>query len=269
MSQTLMKTERDIGVMLTMEPRRKNDKLKYIKIDIGIFNGQGLNGPGEFDGFKDIIGRIGLKPFPISKKITFSAGASYLHGGIIQNTKYQYQMGFAGGNKTFLVDSSTSNIGKKNPRVYQGFDAQLKWKNKWGAAELRGEYWWGTQTAGASTNETPGILLAAGEGYYIRRFNGAFFYLLQNIINTHHQVGIKIDWFDPNTKVTAGEIGKSSINATNIKYTTYGMGYNYYINENLKVMLWYHVVNNEKTQLVGYTSDLHDNILTCRLQYRF
>ena len=80
-----------------------------------------------------------------------------------------------------------------------------------------------------------------------------------------------MDWFDPNTEVSKMEIGKSgtAVNATNIKYTTYSLGYNYYVNENLKFMFWYDFVTNEKTALTGYTSEVKDNVLTCRLQYRF
>jgi phosphate-selective porin len=82
---------------------------------------------------------------------------------------------------------------------------------------------------------------------------------------------VKIDWYDPNTRVSGMEIGRpgAGLSPANIKYTTYAFGYNYYFNENVKLMLWYHILKNEKTQLAGYTSDLKDNILTCRLQYRF
>lgn len=271
MSQTLMKTERDLGAMISFESRKKNDKWRYLKIDAGIFNGQGLNAPGDFDSYKDFIARASLKPFPITKKLTISSGVSYLNGGILQNTKYQYHMGTVSSNKTFVIDSNLTNIGKKDPRKYYGVDAQLRWKHSYGATEIRGEYWWGNQTASAASSETPAALLASGEAYYIRPFNGAFFYLLQNVVNQHHQLGFKIDWYDPNTKVAGNEIGKAgtSVNATNIKYTTYSFGYNHYINENVKIIFWYDVVKNEKTQLTGYTTDLKDNIFTCRLQYRF
>jgi predicted porin len=146
---------------------------------------------------------------------------------------------------------------------------QLKWKHKYGATELRAEYWRGTQTASANTSETPPTLLQ--DPYYIRRFDGAFVYLLQNIINKKHQIGFKYDWYDPNTEVKEEEIGKdaNNINATNIKYTTYSVGYNYSINENVRLMLWYDYVKNEKTSLAGYTSDLKDNVFTARLQFRF
>ena len=49
---------------------------------------------------------------------------------------------------------------------------------------------------------------------YIRHFNGAFFYFLQNIINTKHQLLVKYDWYDPNTKVKGNEIGKPGTNLT-------------------------------------------------------
>lgn len=271
MSQILMKTERDLGAMVTLESRKKNAPLRHFKLDMGMFNGQGLNGPGEFDGFKDFIARAGLKPVPLSKKLSFSAGLSFLQGGILQSNKYRYEMGETASGKVFLVDSSSNNIGQKDPRRYRGADAQLKLKHKWGYTELRGEYWWGTQTASSSTTETPGTLLTSADPYYIRQFNGAFFYLLQNIVNTHHQLGLKLDWYDPNTKVSGQEIGKAgtNLNAANIKYTTFSAGYNYYINENVKLMFWYDRVKNESTQLAGFTSDLKDNIFTCRLQYRF
>lgn len=40
MSQILMKTERDLGVMVSFEPRRPGHPLHYLKIDAGLFNGQ-------------------------------------------------------------------------------------------------------------------------------------------------------------------------------------------------------------------------------------
>src|SRR5882757_5198951 len=74
MSQILMKTERDLGAMISFEPRRKDHPLYFLKIDAGFFNGQGLTAPGDFDNFKDLISRISVKPISLSKRVTFSAG---------------------------------------------------------------------------------------------------------------------------------------------------------------------------------------------------
>ena len=60
MSQLLMKSERDLGAMVSLDARQKGAKLKYLKADFGVFNGQGINATGDFDNTKDIIGNIGL-----------------------------------------------------------------------------------------------------------------------------------------------------------------------------------------------------------------
>ena len=92
MSQTLMRTERDLGMMATFEPRKKSNRLRMFKIDLGVFNGQGLTGPDEYDSYKDLIGKISLKSTPVAKNILLSASASILEGGIEQNSKYVYRM---------------------------------------------------------------------------------------------------------------------------------------------------------------------------------
>lgn len=271
MSQILMKTERDLGAMVSFEPRKKDNPLRYLKIDAGLFNGPGLAATADFDSHKDLITRIALKPYPLAKNITISAGASCLDGGFLQNTKYVYSTNNNAFGKTFTVDSTSTNNGKIAPRKYYGADVQLKIKNKAGYTELRAEFITGTQTATSGTSETPPALLTGTDGYYVRKFNGAYFYLLQNIFNTHHQLIVKYDWYDPNAKVKSDDIGKpgTALTATDIKYSTLGFGYIHYVNENLKLVLWYEKVTNEKTQLPGFTSDLKDDVFTCRLQFRF
>ena len=66
---------------------------------------------------------------------------------------------------------------------------------------------------------------------------------------------IKLDWYDPNTKTAGNQIGAASSNftATNIKYTTFGFGYINYLTDNVKIVLYYAKVTNEKTQLPGFT----------------
>ncbi|MFT3846676.1 MAG: porin [Lacibacter sp.] len=271
MSQALMKSERDLGAMISLESRRKDQKLKYLHIDAGFFNGQGINATGDFDNRKDFIGRISLKPYKVGKKGILSAGLSYLNGGLLQNTKYKYQTGEAGGVIKMLVDSTASNLGKMSPRIYYGADAQLKFKNRKGFTEFRAEYVTGTQTGTASSNETPNALVTANDGFHIRQFNGAYFYYLQHLFSARHQLIVKYDWYDPNTKVKGKEIGAvgSNFPAANIRYHTIGIGYINYLTENVKLVLYYAKVMNEKTNLSGYTGDAKDDVFTCRLQFRF
>lgn len=269
MSQILMKTERDLGIMISFEPRKQNHPLRYLKIDAGLFNGQGLTAAGDFDSHKDFITRAGLKPYPIAKNLLLSFAASYLNGGLLQSTRYIYSANNV--SKNFKVDSSIANLGKIAPRKYYGADAQLKIECKAGFTELRAEYITGKQTGLANNTETPTLLPEASGSYYIRKFDGAYFYFLQNFISHAHQFIIKYDWYDPNISVSAKDIGKSGSNLTaaDIKFSTLGFGYIHYINENLKLVIWYDNVSNEKTQLPGFISDVKDDIFTCRMQFRF
>lgn len=267
MSQILMKTERDLGAMVSFEPRRKTHKYRWLKIDAGVFNGQGLTGVGEYDSYKDFIGRVYIKPQAITPSIKVSGGLSLLEGGFMQNSKYIYHMEGHGSTAKFVVDSNSANIGSKAPRHYGGVDMQWEFKHPNSTTVIRAEYWQGTQTAYANTSETPPVL--SSEPLYTRNFNGAFFYLLHTM--GKHQLGLKYDWYDPNTKVAGHDIikGNSNFHSADIKYNTVGMGYINYLNDNLKLVLWYEVVRNESTGLDGYTKDLRDNVLTCRLQFKF
>ena len=270
MSQTLMKTERDLGAMVSFDPRARNNFLRYIKLDAGFFNGPGLSSPNDYDSYKDFISRLFIKPYPVAGNMWLSGGLSYYNGGLLQDNKYRYVVNNKGGIPVFALDSSDANINSKAPRKYHGGDVQYKIKTGWGFTELRGEYWQGTQTATFLTSETPAALLGPNQGHYIRNFNGAFFYFLQNIVNTHHQFAVKYDWYDPNSKVKGTQIDSANgFGPADIKYSTLGIGYIYYINENLKLMLWYDDVKNEKTSLAGFTEDVKDNVLTIRLQFRF
>lgn len=275
MSQILMPGERDLGVMTSFEPQNKKHKLYHLKLDAGFFNGQGASGTTDFDSHKDFITRLILKPYAI-KKAEIGAGLSLLLGGWKNGTKFVYESGLnATGDKVFIVDSAISNFGKSSPRHYYGGDVQVKLHHAWGETEFRGEYWFGTQPGTATSTANPGTLPAANGGAplptYVRHFNGAFFYFLQNIINSKNQLIVKYDWYDPNQKVKGQEIGKAGTNLTaaDISFKTLGLGYAYYFNPQTKIIFYYSIIHNETTQLSGFTSDQPDNVFTCRLQFRF
>jgi hypothetical protein len=219
-----------------------------------------------------MIGNSALKPYHLSKQITFAIGASVLYGELMQNTKYVYSTKDVSGIKKVTVDSSASNLNQNSPRHYYGTNAQLKFKsNKGLTTELRGEFITGKQTGTINSTETPVALVAGTDGFHIRNFNGAYFYLLQQIFNVRNQLIIKYDWYDPNTKVSGNEIGAAGGNftAANIKYNTLGFGYVNYLTDNVKLVLYYAKVTNEKTLLTNYTKDIKDDVFTCRLQFRF
>lgn len=272
MSQILMKTERDMGAMLTFEPRDKKHPLSFLKVDVGLFNGQGLAGPVDFDSHKDIIARVAMKPVKLGySKWKLSVGASILYGGQEQFTNKIYRME----GHDFSVDSAVTNVGQIAPRRYYGSDAQLLIPNgKNGSTQLRAEYIRGMQTGTNSTTETPGVIPMTGTLYaplYSRPFDGAYFCFLQNLGSTKHQLVMKYDWYDPNRNVKGHQIGAAGtqLSGADVRYDTFGGGYVYYFNENMKVTLWFDRVWNEVTELEGFEEDIADNVFTCRLQFRF
>lgn len=274
MSQILMPSERDIGLMFTFEPQEKKNKFYHIKFDAGFFNGQGLSGTTDFDSHKDFISRVFIKPY-IFNKAELTGGISFLRGGWRNGTKYVYTSNTASnGDKIFTVDSSESNLGRSSPRHYYGADVQFKLHHGWGETEWRAEYWFGTQPGTSASTSNPGTLPTSNGlpvPTYVRHFDGAFFVFLQNIINARNQLIIKYDWYDPNIKVKEKEIGKPGTNLTaaDIKFNTLGIGFAHHMNPQTKIVFYYDIVKNESTLIAGNTADIKDDVFTCRLQFRF
>lgn len=266
MSQTLLPGERDMGAMVSYETHN-NGHSPLLKFDLGVFNGVGPTGVTDFDSYKDVASRISLREWRLNKKLILSGGLSFLTGGWRQDSKYRYEM--ADGDKQFSVDSSLSNVGSKTPRHYYGADAQLAWLHPHGKTELRAEYWRGLQPGTSATTISPAAQPIGPA--YARKFDGAFFYFLQNIVNQKWELMVKYDWYDPNRLVSASDIGKSTSNlsATDIKISTLGVGLTRYFTGNLKILAYYDFVQNEKTALAGYTGDVPDDVFTLRMQLRF
>jgi hypothetical protein len=269
-----MKTERDIGAMISFEPQDRNKKIYPLKVDAGFFNGQGLTGNGEYDSFKDFIAHASFRRTEIKKNFFLSGGISYLNGGFSNESKYFYRTSENPiGDYVFIADTSLNNVGKKSPRIYYGADLQFSWENAIGRTELRGEYISGTQSATYKTSITPAILPVnkslEPDSIFIRSFNGAYFYLLQTFLKKH-QLFVKYDWYDPNVKVKGREITASkNFGPADLRYNTIGAGYIFYMNDNLKFVLYYDHPMNEKSGIEGYTRDISDDTYTIRIQFRF
>jgi hypothetical protein len=277
MSQTIMKTERDMGAMLTFETRRKTQPLKWMKLDVGVFNGQGLAGPSEYDSHKDIISRLSIKPRTLKNSgIKISGSISGYYGGITSQSPWIYRGHEVAGVYKMTGDSSSSNIDYVSPRQYYGADLQIKIPNgpDKGTTEIRGEFIRGLQTGTAGSSETPGSYpVAAGTIFsplYVRSFDGAYFYFVQNLGSTKHTVILKYDWYDPNNKVSGKDVtAANGFSAADVRFNTAGIGYLYYINSHVKIVFFYDYITNESTSIAGFKEDIKDNIFTCRLQFRF
>ena len=273
MSQILMRTERDLGVTFSLNPRWKDAKLKNFVFDFGIYNGQGLAGNGEFDNSKDFIFRLSHKTYAF-KNFTIAGGISTLQGGLDHRLPVSYKMEQTNDMWKMVKDSSTSTINKVAPRRYYGADIQLATKTKSWKSELRAEVISGLQTGTSTTSTTPGSYPVDNKAialpFYTRTFNGAYFTFVQTLNSTDNQLILKYDWYDPNSKVRGLDIASDrGLSPADVRFDTFGFGFLHHFNPHFKAVLYYDIIKNEATQIQGYTADRKDNVLTLRTQFYF
>jgi phosphate-selective porin len=279
--QTLFPQERDLGAMITLQPR-KGSRFDWIKLDAGLFTGNGIN--SEFDKKKDFIGRLGMSKANPAETLKYGLGVSYYNGGVFQGTKFVYTPGTLSDqtNMGFLVDSTSSNKFSFAKRQYLGIDVQFSLFSMIGISSIRAEYLRGKQPGGKTSNTSISSGTAPDYDTYLREFDGGYFYFIQNIGQSKHQLVVKYDWLDPNTKVSGKEIKAKTdgslstlLSNADIRYQTLGVGWNYRLNSQIKFTAYYESVKNELTALSGtngtnnYTKDLKDSVWTLRVQYKF
>ena len=207
----------------------------------------------------------------------------------------------------FNVDSTSYKVGAKLKREYYGIEAQASLNSVIGITTLRGEYLWGTQPGTEATSGSPTgvwskspvtvytttydtlthvaktLAKTTTPNYdaYIRNFSGGYVYFVQSIGHTKHEVVVKYDWYDPNTKIKGNEIGvaNSKTGAPDIKYNTLGLGWIYHWNSNVKITAYYELVTNETSNATSlaakndgtktFAKNQKDNVFTLRVQYKF
>ena len=276
MIQTLFPGERDLGAMITLQAP-KTSPLSAFKAEGGMFNGTGPV-TTDFDFQKDFIGRVRMDKSLMEEKLSLGLGVSYYKGGYRNPNNAVFETIGAVNDSTtgfIAVDSTIAPPkGTINNRQYYGADLQLSFDFPFGMTTLRGEYITGVQPSTKSTNVSPPIDPATDT--YVRNFNGAYFYFIQNIGKSKHQLIVKYDWYDANSDVSGDEIGKagSRLTKTDLRYDTWGFGYTYHWDHNIKFVVYYDKVKNETSKnLTGgdmaYQKDIKDDVLTLRVQYKF
>ncbi|MEK7249603.1 MAG: hypothetical protein AAB209_04190, partial [Bacteroidota bacterium] len=273
--QTLFPGERDLGAMVFFAPQIGS--LSSLRANLGVFNGTGANA-NEFDNFKDVIAHVAAQ-FPFEEaNAEIDLGVSGYFGKVRNNTKFLFQNGEpAAGVKGFTVDSSLTNIDEGVTRRYLGVDAQFYYDvPSLGGAILRGEFIAGVQPGTATTTVSPSAQPTSA--LYKRDFSGWYINYVQNI-GDKEQVVVKYDVYDPNTNVEASNFTpNSNLTVADIKYSTLGFGFIHHWDANIKFVLYYEIVKNEKldaakipstSSLFPYTDDVRDNVFTFRIQYKF
>ena len=300
MSGLLFPNERDLGAKLTLQGP-KFGIWNWLKLDVAMVTGVGSEDANssisDFDKKKDLITHLSVNRSNRKEDIKYGFGVSYYNGGVVFNVDSLKKVASyilkedSAGIRTFHVDSVAPD--SYAPRTYYGIDGQLQKDFKWGIFTLKAEYIQGTHASQSSTTKAYQAKPTVTNPVYIRKFNGAYFELAQNLnratsekkfLNTLYsfipgQIVLKYDWYDPNTEVAGDEIGKNVIagstgrkatNATDLRYDTFGFGVAYFLSNNAKILAYYDTVKNETSKnLNGYTKDLKDNVFTLRLQYKF
>ena len=280
MSQIIFRNERDLGAMISIQGP-KSSNWNWLKIDGGYFNGVGapsaLATGFDFDKKKDFIGHIAINRSDKSEMIKYGLGASYYDGGYRLDNDTIFSLSTDDlGVKGFQITSSTGNKGKfYAKRKYIGFDAQFSIDWMIGITTVRAEYISGDQPNVYGSSVSPFAAVTAP--IYNRKFNGAYFYFLQNIGQTPLQTIIKYDWYDPNTDVEKDEVGKTvnnglkATNSTDVKYSTIGLGLAYRWDANLKIIAYYDIIKNETSSNLSaiYRTNQLDNVFTLRAQIKF
>jgi len=258
---TLFPKERDLGAELIFKGPA-NTQFQPLTLNVGLFSGNGGQAK-ETDSRKDFIGHLSY-----TKKLenfTYGVGISLYSGGVRlagddQQKAYKFYNG------AFVEDASLKP-GDYAKRQYHGVDGQIGLSSVLGMTSLRGEYLWGTQPGAARDSKSPTGAITSD--IYVRKFNGYYLQLVQDIATSKHSIVAKFDAYDPNTKVSKNECYTEG----DIAYTTFGFGWLFRANQNIRVMCYYEMNTNEKVNNeqvdAKYNKNIKDDVFTLRLQYKF
>ncbi|MEG1414260.1 MAG: hypothetical protein RR980_04155 [Mucinivorans sp.] len=252
---SLFPDERDLGAMATL-------KYGEFTLNGGVFNGTGV--ASENDSHKDFIGRLAWLKQTANAQVGLAF--SYYGGGVTASSEQYYTYNKAEGFK-----AESQKPGAIHLRQYFGASAQ--YLQMWGAGttNLRAEFLWGQQPGTEKNNNMVSGGTPDKADLYLRNFMGGYAILVQDIGRSKHSLVLKYDYYDPNTKVSGNQIGQlAGTSAADIAYSTFGVGYLFRWNNNLRLMAYYDMVSNEKTEnLADFKGRIHQNVLTIRAQVKF
>lgn len=253
----LIPDEKDLGTQLRITAP-KTSFLNGLRLDLGLFSGNGIR--VDDNSKMDFVAR--LKYEKSISKISFGLGASLYNGKVNNADSLLYTVK----NGVWTSEEVTRN--QMNKRQYFSFDAQFAIKTIMGSTSLRGEYLFGEQPSivGDFASPESNSYISAAAFSYQRSFAGGYVYFLQDIYKTPLTFVLKYSYLDPNIEMQGDEIS----NKADLTMSTIGFGGLWQINSALRLMAFYDINKNEKTNTNPiYNKDIKDNVFTLRLQYKF
>ncbi|MBP6758084.1 MAG: hypothetical protein KA133_02420 [Flavobacterium sp.] len=260
MTRTLYPTERDQGVKLEADFVTRFEI--PLKLQFAVLNGnfgEGALGSQakDVDNGKDVMARAvySLK-FP-SKGLGIDFGAHTYLG----NTTVIAQTAPATVFSDVNNNPFTPVVGDKMKKELFGAEMQLYY-DFLGGLSLKSEYIRGTYS-GTTNAAQVNSLFSANK---IRNVEGYYISFVKNVGKVN-EASVRYDVFDPNTKMSGNAVKSSQ----DLKYNNWTFAWQYFFNDNIKVMACYVLPINEKTLNAGadYIKDKQDNLFTLRLQARF
>ena len=271
MTNTLYPNERDLGAKL-----EANFMTKYevpLKLQLGVFNGNFGEGATtasqvrDIDSNKDLMARATYSfAFP-SKGLGIDIGAHGYYGSTKVLTPPKKADGTAGAPVVFSDVNNvnfTPGVGDILKKNWFGVEAQIYY-DFLGGTSLKGEYIKGTISGSTNPLEVYNAFNANKE----REFDGFYLSFTKNV-GKYLQAAIRYDSFDPNNKLSSSDVNR----ADDLKYNTCTFAWQYFYDENVKVVLGYTLPLNEQSDKVGgdfatANKDKKDNTFSIRIQARF
>ncbi|KIA87211.1 porin [Flavobacterium sp. AED] len=280
MTRTLYPTERDQGAKLEADFATTYNI--PLKIQVAVLNGnfgEGAlaNQAKDVDNGKDLMARA-VYSFKLPSKglgIDFGAHTYLGKTSVLENTatKTTTTVDPATGINTVVIKTSptvftdvnnksfTPAVGDQFKKELFGAEMQLYY-DFLGGMSLKGEYIRGTYSGTTNTTQVNSLFNANK----IRNVEGYYISFVKNVGKVN-EVSLRYDVFDPNTRLSGDAVKTKD----DLKYNNWTFAWQYFFNDNIKVMACYVMPINEKSLNAGadFIKDKHDNIFTLRLQAKF
>ncbi len=243
--------ERDLGAMLIVEPD------DMFKLQVAAFQNTQQGTYKQF--FPNSNQSKVYYMARLTKSLSFQKagfgidfGVNARIGNVIANTAKVFTSDMP---TKVKADSTTYSVGSALAKTWFGAEAQIYW-DFLGGMKLTGEYMMGSNVDDLSTATPAGAIR-------MRDFSGYYVMLVKNVTKDW-QIAAKYDSYNPNTKIDASKID----NTKDLAFSTIGVGIHNYSFSNVRISLWYDI-NKTVTKAGLLDEDPKDNLLTCRVQYKF
>ena len=286
---TAFPSEKDMGVYYMLKGHDGSKKVfQIMNLVVGVNNGSASGKLAkELDNAKSAVGRLRFNVPANAINMNFSGGGSGYYGNNIHATPtdsiskankstalYTFNT-----NTNSWVEDKSAYTNKPLERYYAGGDLQITASLPIGGLKVMGEYIQGAQpsVSKSTTVQTSG----ASTGTQMRNISGWYAMYVQTFGKKIQSV-VKYDFFDPNTDIAGDDI-TYSLGTVELAQKNLGIGANYFVNDNIKLSLyWDHMMNEtsknvsidpagKKNLAYDYSKDVKDNHdkVTIRVQGRF